>query len=127
MRYQCDHICRPGSPKDNTMQVSIRELKANPAHAISLMRQGVPVDVTSHRKVVAQLVPPGTVQTAPQESDEKQAERLRDEQIVQRLFDLGDIAQLATQPFKLPKPVVFPRSPDGRTMSDLVLDMRGPR
>ncbi len=113
------------------MQVSIRELKANPARAIALMRQGALVDVTSHRKVVAQLVAPGTVQaTEPSEekqAEKKRAEKLHDEQIVQRLFDLGYIEQMATQPFQLPTPVVFPPSPDGRTMSDLVLDLRGPR
>jgi antitoxin (DNA-binding transcriptional repressor) of toxin-antitoxin stability system len=109
------------------MQVSIRELKANPSKAIALIRRGAPVDITSHRKVVAQLVAPGTVSAGSEPPDTQTAERLRDEQIVQRLFNSGVIAQRATKPFKLPEPVVFPPDEDGRTMSDIVLDMRGPR
>jgi antitoxin (DNA-binding transcriptional repressor) of toxin-antitoxin stability system len=35
------------------MQVSIRERKANPANAIAQVQQGVRVQITSHRKVVA--------------------------------------------------------------------------
>ena len=101
------------------MQVSIRELKANPARAIALTRQGERVQITSHRKVVAELVPPGT--TAPPKI------ALSDEEALQRLIDSGVIAERATQPFKLPIPVLFAPSEDGKTMSDLVLDMRGPR
>ena len=40
------------------MQVSIRELKANPAQAIAHMQRGEVVQITSHRKVVAELVAP---------------------------------------------------------------------
>lgn len=101
------------------MQVSIRELKANPARAIALMQQGELVQITSHRKVVAELVPPGTrslTQLA-----------LSDDEAMHRLFDSGLLVSLPTQLFKLPTPVVFPATEDGKTMSDLVLEMRGPR
>jgi hypothetical protein len=36
------------------MQVSIRELKANPARAIALVQQGQCIQITSHRRVVAE-------------------------------------------------------------------------
>ena len=49
------------------MQVSIRELKANPAQAIALMRRGEIVQITSHRKVVAELVSPRSETPAKQD------------------------------------------------------------
>ena len=101
------------------MQVSIRELKANPAHAIALMRRGEVVQITSHRKVVAELVAP---KTSPQPE-----QPLTEEEGMQRLIDSGAFAQLPTKPFKLPIPVIFPPSEDGKSMSDLVIEMRGPR
>ena len=101
------------------MQVSIRELKANPAHAIALMQRGEVVQITSHRKVVAELVAPQTT------GQPKPA--LTDEEALQRLVDSGAVAQMPTQPFKLPLPVLFAPSEDGKSMSDLVLEMRGPR
>ena len=101
------------------MQVSIRELKANPAHAIALMRRGEVVQITSHRKVVAELVAPKTSPPA--------KEPLSEEEGLQRLIDSGAFAQLPTKPFKLPIPVIFPPAEDGKSMSDLVLEMRGPR
>jgi len=101
------------------MQVSIRELKANPARAIAAIRPGVPVQITSHRKVVAELVLPVS-QPAPPKV-------LSDEEAMQRLIDAGYIAQLPTQPLRLPKPVVFPPGPNGQTMSELVIELRGPK
>ena len=101
------------------MQVSIRELKANPAHAIAMMRRGEVVQITSHRKVVAELVAPKPVPAV--------EEILTDEQVMQRLIDSGAVAQLPTKPFKLGKLVTFPPGPNGQTMSELVMEMRGPR
>ena len=104
------------------MQVSIRELKANPAHAIALMRRGEVVQITSHRKVVAELVAP---KPSPQA-----VQPLSEEEGMQRLIDSGAFAQLPTKPFKpfkLGKLVTFPPGPKGQTMSDLVLELRGPR
>jgi len=101
------------------MQVSIRELKANPARAIAMMHAGQRVQITSHRKVVAELVAPVPTATAQPE--------MTDEQAMQRLLASGFIAASATQPFKLPKSIMFEPSPDGKTMSDLVIELRGPR
>lgn len=101
------------------MQVSIRELKANPAHAIALMQRGETVQITSHRRVVAELVPPRT-NTVAQTTQ-------TDEEAIQRLIDSGALAQLPTRSFTLPAPVLFPPSEDGKSMSDLVIEMRGPR
>ncbi len=101
------------------MQISIRELKANPARAIAMTQGGERVQITSHRKVVAELVQPMPLPSKPVV--------LSDEEAMQRLLASGVIAHLATKPFKLPKPMVFPPGPDGQTMSDLVLQMRGPR
>lgn len=100
------------------MQVSIRELKANPASAIAQAQQGVRVQITSHRKVVAELVMPGAVlPVTPGHSDEE---------AMQRLLASG-AAEPASKPFKLGKPVVFPAGPKGQTMSDLVVALRGPK
>ena len=101
------------------MQVSIRELKANPAQAIARMRRGEVVQITSHRKVVAELV-------APRAGAPVNAE-MTDEEAMQRLIDSGAVAQIPTKRFGLPEPVVFPLTEDGKNMSDLVIEMRGPR
>lgn len=101
------------------MEISIRELKANPARAIALTRSGQRVQITSHRKVVAELVAPTPVVLPKQQ--------LTDEEAIRRLMASGFIDELPTRPFKLPKAVVFEPSPDGKTMSDLVIEMRGPR
>ena len=101
------------------MQVSIRELKANPARAIALIQQGQRVQITSHRKVVAELVQP-TEPTA-QESPPS------DEEAMQRLIASGLIAEPATKPFKLGKAIVFAPGLNGQSMSDLVVKLRGPK
>jgi antitoxin (DNA-binding transcriptional repressor) of toxin-antitoxin stability system len=101
------------------MQVSIRELKANPTRAITLVQQGEVVHITSHRKVVAELVQPQTL-TTPKVP-------LTDAEVIQRLFDAGVISNLPKKPLRLGPPIVFAPGPDGQTMSELVLEMRGPR
>jgi len=100
------------------MQVSIRELKANPANAIAQVQQGVRVQITSHRKVVAELVMPGAA--PPVDS------RLSDEEAIQKLLASG-AAEPASKPFKLGRAVSFPPGPKGQTMSDLVIQLRGPK
>ncbi|MBC7648406.1 MAG: hypothetical protein H7197_04725 [Vitreoscilla sp.] len=101
------------------MQVSIRELKANPAHAIALMRRGEIVQITSHRKVVAELVAPKATLPAKQ--------TMTDEEAMQKLMDSGIVLQMPTKPMRLGELITFPPGPNGQTMSELVLDMRGPR
>ena len=101
------------------MQVSIRELKATPAQAIAWMQRAETVQIPSHRKVVAELVPPRTNVPA------KPA--LSDEEAMQRLIDSGAVAQLPTKPMRLGKPISLRPGPNGQAMSDLVREMRGPR
>ncbi len=101
------------------MQVSIRELKANPAHAIALMQRGETVQITSHRKVVAELVPP--------QANASAKPALSDEEATQKLIDSGAVAQMPTRPMRLGELIAFPPGPNGQSMSDLVLEMRGPR
>jgi antitoxin (DNA-binding transcriptional repressor) of toxin-antitoxin stability system len=101
------------------MQVSIRELKANPARAIALMQQGERVQITSHRTVVAELVQPQTSLGS--------ASTMTDEEAMQKLLASGLVAEPATKPFKLGKAIAFPPAPDGKTMSDWVIELRGPK
>ena len=100
------------------MEISIRELKANPARAIALAQQGQRVQITSHRKVVAELVMPRAEAEASAAS--------ADDLAMARLLASGLVAEPATLPFKLPKPIRLRPSPDGKTMSDLVIEGRGP-
>jgi antitoxin (DNA-binding transcriptional repressor) of toxin-antitoxin stability system len=102
-----------------TMQVSIRELKANPARAIAAIRPGEPVQITSHRKVVAELVAPARAMPA--------TPPMSDAQAMQRLLDSGLVSKAASQAKSLPEPVIFSAAPDGKTMSDLVIELRGPQ
>jgi len=101
------------------MQVSIRELKANPSRAIAVARSGQRVQITSHRKVVAELVQPVELPQPPAV--------LSDEEAMQRLIASGCFAHVASGPLVLGKPVVFPPGPNGQTMSDLVIELRGPK
>jgi antitoxin (DNA-binding transcriptional repressor) of toxin-antitoxin stability system len=100
------------------MQVSIRELKANPARAIALTRAGERVEITSHRKVVAELVrPPGD---AADRASSPQA-------VLQRLVNAGLVSEPATSAYSSPKRVVFAGASGVQPMSDLVLELRGER
>ena len=99
------------------MQISIRELKANPARAIALTRQGQRVQITSHRKVVAELVAPCAQRSLPSST--------ADEQALARLLASGLVAEAPTQPLQLGEPIDLP---SGSTLfSDWVVQERGPR
>ena len=100
------------------MQFSIRELKANPANAIAQVQRGVRVQITSHRKVVAELVMPGDAAPA--------AAAPSDAEAIQKLLASG-LAEPASKPFKLGRAVAFPPGPKGQTMSELVIALRGPK
>lgn len=108
------------------MDISIRELKANPAAAIARMQQGERVRITSHRKVVAELVPPGgsAGAAAPAQEPVLTADEAA---AIARLMASGLITEPATEAWRLPQAVTLPASPDGKTMSDLVIEGRGPR
>lgn len=101
------------------MQVSIRELKANPARAIALTRLGERVQITSHRKVVAEMVAPSVgLSVKPPMSDDE---------AMQKLIAAGLVAHVATKPFNLAKAIKFPPGPNGQSMSELVMALRGPK
>lgn len=102
------------------MQISIRELKANPAPAIALARHGQRVQITSHRKVVAELV-------APTLTVDEKAHPESDEEMMQRLLNTGLIAQPASQRFQLGQPVQFEPEHGNKSMSDWVMELRGIR
>lgn len=101
------------------MQVSIRELKANPTRAITLMQQGERVQITSHRKVVAELVQPVLHPVV--------KETMTDDEAMKKLLGSGLVAEPAAKPFKLGKAVKFSPDPGGKTMSDWVVELRGPK
>ena len=109
------------------MDISIRELKANPSRAIALMQQGTRVRITCHRKVVAELARPGTVHGTDTVSKPEREISAEDAAGIARLMASGWVSQPATQPFRLPVLITLPASPDGKTMSDLVIEGRGPR
>ena len=113
------------------MDISIRELKANPSRAIALMQQGTRVRITSHRKVVAELARPGTLPDSDADTEpESESERVisaEDAAAVARLMASGFVAEPATQPLRVPTPLRLSPSPDGKTLSDLVIEGRGPR
>jgi antitoxin (DNA-binding transcriptional repressor) of toxin-antitoxin stability system len=83
------------------------------------MQQGERVQITSHRKVVAELVLPIDRPTA--------QPSMTDEDALQKLMASGLVAEPATRPFKLPKAIAFPASADGKTMIDVVIELRGPK
>lgn len=99
------------------MQVSIRELKANPAHAIELAQKGEVVEITSHLKVVAEIVRPSTTRGMNEPNDAK---------ALKRLIASG-LAEPALIPLKLGRAVKLSKASKGQSMSDLVSEMRGPR
>lgn len=87
------------------MQISVRELKAHLSRYLSQAQEGQPLDVTSHRKVVARIV---GVPAAESEG-------------VARLV-AGGLAQWGGG-----KPVgaAIQLSPVGRKVSEMVLEDRG--
>lgn len=86
------------------MQVSIRELKAHLSRYLSVAGEGRPIDVTSHRKVVARIVgvPPSGEGTA-------------------RLLAGGDAQWGGGKPAG----AAIQLSAGGRRVSELVLEDRG--
>ena len=109
------------------MDISIRELKANPSRAIALMQQGTRVRITSHRKVVAELARPGTLPNTELEPESEREISAEDAAAIARLMASGLVVEPATQPLRVPTPLRLSPSPDGKTLSDLVIEGRGPR
>ncbi len=118
------------------LQISIRELKARPAFAIARARAGVTVQITSHRKTVAQIVAADLPSDGVSKITAKRNSALgsgsvnsqvTSREVLQRLRSAGVQVTEARHPLSLGKPVTLPPLPDGKTMSELVLDMRGLR
>ena len=109
------------------MDISIRELKANPSRAIALMQQGTRVRITCHRKVVAELARPGTLPDSDSATEPEREISAEDAAAIARLMASGLVVEPATQPLRVPTPLRLSPSPDGKTLSDLVIEGRGPR
>jgi antitoxin (DNA-binding transcriptional repressor) of toxin-antitoxin stability system len=114
------------------LHISIGELKARPAYAIAKARAGIKVQITSHRKTVAQLVAADADVTAkpsakPARKTASAKQPMTAQEAVRLLRAAGVQVIEGTGLRRLPKPVTFPPLPDGKTMSDLVSEMRGPR
>jgi antitoxin (DNA-binding transcriptional repressor) of toxin-antitoxin stability system len=99
------------------VQLSIRELKSNPARAIELARKGELVEITSHRKVVAELVIPST-------KNDRNASG--DNLALKRLIASG-LVEPAAKPLKLGRAIKLSQASKIQSVSELVSEMRGPR
>jgi antitoxin (DNA-binding transcriptional repressor) of toxin-antitoxin stability system len=114
------------------LHISIGELKARPAYAIAKAQAGIKVQITSHRKTVAQLIAadadvPAKLPAKPARKTAASKQPMTAKEAVRLLRAAGVQVIEGTGLRTLPKPVKFPPLPDGKTMSDLVSDMRGPR
>lgn len=125
-----------GHMETPTLQISIRELKARPAFAIARARAGATVQITSHRKTVAQIVAADSPSDArPKVSAKRESlpdsgfskSLMTTQKALQRLRLAGVQVAEASHPLGLGGPVALAPLPDGKTMSELVLDMRGLR
>jgi antitoxin (DNA-binding transcriptional repressor) of toxin-antitoxin stability system len=111
------------------IDISIRELKARPAQAIAHAQSGMRVNITSHKKTVANLVAPIVL---PDDAFEPRIKTAAERHLTAaESFELMQAAGMsvteASQPFTLPNFITLPPMPNGQTMSDLVIEMRGPR
>lgn len=114
------------------LQISIGELKARPAYAIAQARAGIKVQITSHRKTVAQLVAPEAEVPAkpsakPARKTAASKQPMTAQEAVRLLRAAGVQVTQGVGKLRLGEPITLPPLPDGKTMSDLVSDMRGPR
>lgn len=111
------------------IDISIRELKARPAQAIAHAQNGVRVNITSHKKTVANLVAPITLPDDALEPRTRPAltKTLTPAEAVVRMRAAGLTVIEATENIKIGPAIVFPPMPDGRTMADLISENRGSR
>ena len=111
------------------IDISIRELKARPAQAIAKAQSGVRVNITSHKKTVANLVAPITLPDDALEPRIKPAAEapMTPAEAVARMRSAGMVVTEATTPFTLPELFVLPPLPSGQSMSDWIIESRGPR
>ncbi len=111
------------------IDISIRELKARPAQAIAKAQSGMRVNITSHKKTVANLVAPIALPTDALEPRIKPAPQkpITPAEAVARMRAAGLTVIESTGNIKIGPAIVFPPMPDGRTMADLISENRGPR
>jgi antitoxin (DNA-binding transcriptional repressor) of toxin-antitoxin stability system len=114
------------------LRISIGELKARPAYAIAKARAGIKVQITSHRKTVAQLVAadadvPTKLPAKPAHKTASKTEPMTAQEAVRLLRAAGVQVTEGVGTLRLGEPIKLPPLPDGKTMSDLVSEMRGPR
>jgi antitoxin (DNA-binding transcriptional repressor) of toxin-antitoxin stability system len=111
------------------IDISIRELKARPAQAIAKAQSGVRVNITSHKKTVANLVAPITLPDDALEPRIKTAaeRQMTPAEAVARMRAAGLTVRESTGNIKIGPAIAFPPMPDGRTMADLISENRGPR
>ena len=113
----------------NQIDISIRELKARPAQAIAHAQSGMRVNITSHKKTVANLVAPIVLPDDAFEPRIKPAKQplLTASEAAQRMLNAGMSVTPASTPFTLPELFVLPPLPGGQSMSDWIIESRGPR
>jgi antitoxin (DNA-binding transcriptional repressor) of toxin-antitoxin stability system len=113
----------------NQIDISIRELKARPAQAIAKAQSGMRVNITSHKKTVANLVAPIVLPEDALEPRIKTAteRKMTVQEALARIRASGMTVIEAKENIKIGPPIVFPPMPDGRTMADLISENRGPR
>lgn len=114
------------------LHISIGELKARPAYAIAKARAGIKVQITSHRKTVAQLIAaeadvPLKPSAKPARKKMSPKQPMTAQEAVRLLRAAGVQVTQGVGKLRLGEPITLPPLPDGKTMSDLVSDMRGPR
>jgi antitoxin (DNA-binding transcriptional repressor) of toxin-antitoxin stability system len=121
--------CIMTAPQINQIDISIRELKARPAQAIAKAQSGMRVNITSHKKTVANLVAPIALPDDALEPRMKtgSTKALSAAEAVARMRAAGLVVTDATTPFTLPELFVLPPLPNGQTMSDWIIESRGPR
>lgn len=113
----------------NQIDISIRELKARPAQAIAKAQSGMRVNITSHKKTVANLVAPITLPDDALEPRIKPAPTkvMTPAEAVARLRAAGLTVRESIGDIKIGPAIKFPPMNDGRTMVDLISEIRGPR
>ncbi len=111
------------------IDISIRELKARPAQAIAHAQNGMRVNITSHKKTVANLVAPIVL---PDDAFEPRIKTAAERQMtvpeaLARMRAAGLTVRESTGSMPIGPAIEFPPMEDGRTMVDLISEIRGPR
>jgi antitoxin (DNA-binding transcriptional repressor) of toxin-antitoxin stability system len=111
------------------IDISIRELKARPAQAIAKAQSGMRVNITSHKKTVANLVAPIVLPEDALEPRIKTAaeRKMTPQEALVLMRAAGLTVRESSGNIKIGPAIKFPPMDDGRTMVDLISEIRGPR